>query len=236
MESPPVEDPASDYDQLYASGGFGYDERREYWLEWARVHYVQAFDLTPGLLLDVGSGDGFWTSIFAELGFEATGVDISPGGIEAARSKYPGSSFLVADADQPLPFEAGSFDVIFCRAISHLSAQDLETPRAISLIGRLTALLAPGGILLASYNSTRDGRIVNGRTHHPVSTLVRLLEHGGIPYRVEVVGNYVQIGVSRAGAPTRRSSAQPGRGPGRLLRLPLRATRRLAGVLSRNRR
>ncbi len=222
--------PTSEYDQHYASGGFGYEERREHWLAWARRHYVEAFDLAPGRLLDVGCGDGFWTSVFSELGFEATGVDLSPGGIDAARSKYPGSRFLVADADEPLPFEAASFDVVFCRAISHFGAPDLEAPRVTSLIPRLMALLAPGGALLASYHTTRDGGVVHGRTYHPVSALVRLLEQGGDPYRVEVIGNYVQIGVGHRGAPARPAAHRAAAGPARGPLGPIRAVR---GLLSR---
>jgi predicted TPR repeat methyltransferase len=182
----------------------------------------------------MGCGDGFWTSIFRELGFDATGVDLSPGGIEAARSRYPGIPFLVADADEVLPFEPGSFDVVFCRAISHFGEPDLEAPRVTALIPRLMALLAPDGVLLASYHTNRDGSVVHGRTYHPVSALVRLLEHGGDPYRVELVGNYVQIGVRRPGesalqARSAASRAVRGSG-GRHLRIA-RAVRRLVARL-----
>jgi SAM-dependent methyltransferase len=192
---------------------------------------VDAFDLPPGRLLDVGCGDGFWTSILRELGFEATGVDLSAGGIEAARSKYPGIPFLVADADAALPFEPGSFDVIFCRAISHFGEPDLEAPRVTALIPRLMALLAPGGVLLASYHTTREGGTVHGRTYHPVSALVRLLEHGGDPHRVELVGNYVQIGVRNRGdapRPAARLPSRSNRGAG-LGRKVVRTVRRALG-------
>ena len=225
--------PASDYDQHYAAGGFGYEERREHWLAWARRHYVDAFDLPPGRLLDVGCGDGFWTSIFSELGFEATGVDLSAGGIEAARSRYPGIPFLVADADEALPFEPGSFDVVFCRAISHFGEPDLEAPRVTALIPRLMALLTPGGVLLASYHTTRDGGVVHGRTYHPISALVRLLEHGGDPFRVELVGNYVQVGVVPRGSPTRPAAPRSAAGPARPQFRPMRSIRRVLGAAVR---
>lgn len=223
----------SDYDQHYAAGGFGYEDRRDHWLSWARRHYVEAFGLAPGRLLDVGCGDGFWTSLFAELGFEATGVDLSAGGIETARAKYSGIPFVVADADVALPFEPGSFDVIFCRAISHFGEPDLEAPRVTSLILRLMALLAPGGVLLASYHTTRDGGTVHGRTYHPISALVRLLERGGDPYRVELVGNYVQIGVGRRGDPARPVMRGQAAGPARAPLGPIRSIRRALGAVAR---
>jgi SAM-dependent methyltransferase len=227
-KAPGAATPASDYGQHYASGGFGYEGQRDHWLAWARRHYVEAFALPPGRLLDVGCGDGFWTSIFRDLGFDTTGVDRSQGGIDVARSKYPGSHFLVADADEPLPFEAGSFDVVFCRAISHFGQPDLEAPRVRSLIPRLMALVAPHGVLLASYHTTRDGGVVHGRTLHPVSALVRLLEHGGDPYRVEVVGNYVQIGVQHRGSPRWIAGPRPATFPAARLSHAVASARRLA--------
>lgn len=236
MTDSPAQPPAqpSDYDRHYAAGGFGYEERRDHWLAWARRHYVEAFGLVPGRLLDVGCGDGFWTSIFAELGFEVTGIDLSAGGIEAARTRYPGIRFEVADADEALPFEPGSFEVVFCRAISHFGDPDLESPRVTALIPRLMALLAPGGVLLASYNTTRDGSVVHGRTLHPVSALVRLLEHGGDPFRVELVGNYVQVGVRRPGNPAsqaRSAASHATRGSGGPQRRMARVVRRLVDRL-----
>lgn len=232
MDPDAAPSPTPEYDQHYAAGGFGYEERRGHWLAWARRHYVEAFDLPRGRLLDVGCGDGFWTSVFEELGYEASGIDVSPGGIAAATSKYPASTFLVADADGPLPFDAGAFDVIFCRAISHFGEPDLEAPRVTSLIPRLMTLVAPGGVLLASYHTLRDGSAVHGRTYHPVSALVRLLEHGGDPYRVELVGNYVQIGVRQPGAPARAMSPavakRSGNGATGLLRRVARRVRKVA--------
>ena len=236
-----VPTPTSDYDRHYAEGGFGYEERREHWVGWARANYVDAFDLASGRLLDVGCGDGFWASVLRELGFDVTGVDHSPGGIAAAQARYPGIPFLVADADEPLPFDAGSFDVVFCRAISHFGAPDLEADRVTSLIVRLMTLLAPDGILLASYHTTRDGSVTHGRVHHPASALVRLLEHGGDPYRVEIVGNYVQIAVSQRGSQKRPAQKRPAglrMGPSRddLPRRAAGSLRRLVGRVIRRRR
>ena len=93
--------PASDYDQHYAAGGFGYEERRDHWLAWARRHYVDAFGLKTGRLLDVGCGDGFWTSVFRELGFEATGVDLSPAESRPHGRATRGSRSSLAMRTQP---------------------------------------------------------------------------------------------------------------------------------------
>ena len=92
------------------------------------------------------------------------------------------------------------------------------------------ALLAPGGVLLASYHTTRDGGTIHGRTYHPVSALVRLLEHGGDPFRVELVGNYVQIGVSHRGVPARPAAPRSAPAP---VALPVRAAGSVRRLLSR---
>jgi hypothetical protein len=91
------------------------------------------------------------------------------------------------------------------------------------------ALLVPDGVLLASYHTTRDGGVVHGRTLHPVSALVRLLEHGGAPYRVEVVGNYVQIGVEHRGSPRRIAGSRPATSPSAQPWHAARSVRRLVG-------
>jgi SAM-dependent methyltransferase len=220
------------YDASYAAGGFGYRERRPHWVDWSRRHYVEEFDLQPGdRVLDVGCGDGFWTGIFAELGLQATGVDISPGGIAVARAQQPGLRFEVADADRELPFPNASFDVVFCRAISHLSRRDLLCEENRRLIERLVALLAPGGLLLVSYSTKRDGGGTESHVWHRASDLVRLLEVAGDPCHLALVGDMLQIGAQRRDAP-RRPRAAAHRDP-RPPSLARRIGRRLRSALRR---
>lgn len=62
-----------------------------------------------GTLLEVGMGTGWWSRFFSELGFEITGIDISPKMVEIARSKrIPNATFELADAYK-LPFADGRF-------------------------------------------------------------------------------------------------------------------------------
>ncbi|GAI58552.1 unnamed protein product, partial [marine sediment metagenome] len=50
-------------------------------------------------LLDVGCGTGHWSRVFADQGYEVTGIDICPEMSEVARSRdYPGCYFEIADA------------------------------------------------------------------------------------------------------------------------------------------
>jgi SAM-dependent methyltransferase len=204
------------YDRQYASGGFGYEQKRETWTAWVAEHYVREFDLRPGeLLLDVGCGDGFWTALFAEAGLTATGVDLSPAGIEAARRSHPEAQFVVGDAES-LPFPDGSFDVVFCRAISHLSRRELFTDASARLASEMARLLRPGGLILVSFYTQRDGGGTPDHAWHSVSDLLRLLEPIADPFHVDLAGHYVQIGAQRRDAPRRRrrSRAVSAGGPG----------------------
>jgi SAM-dependent methyltransferase len=203
------------YDEQYARGGFGYDERRAHWLAWSREHYVDEFRLAAGeTLLDVGCGDGFWTGIFATLGLRPTGIDISPGGIAIARKRHPELVFDVADVDRPLSFPAESFDVVFCRGLTQLARRDLFSEANLALVQRLVSHVAPGGLLLISYSTKRRGGGPPEHPHHPASDLVRLLETAADPYHLDLSGNALQIAAQRWDAPCRRATNPRGSGGG----------------------
>ena len=193
---------SSHYDRLYQEGGFGYEKQRAMWRRWARRHYIRSFALKRGeRLLDIPCGDGFWASLFSRQGFRVSGVDISEGGIEAARRRYPGIDFRVGDAEAPLPYAPGEFDVVFSRGISHLHREDLWRERTLRMAHNLMDLVSPAGLLLVSYHTRRDRSGSKTHAFHPVSNLVKLFETVGDPYRVEVVDDFVQIGVQHRGGP-----------------------------------
>ncbi len=60
-----------------------------------------------GRLLDVGCGTGAHTVGFVELGWTATGIDVSEDQLRLARER--GVDVVLGDAER-LPFDAGSFD------------------------------------------------------------------------------------------------------------------------------
>jgi SAM-dependent methyltransferase len=189
--------PRTSYDHLYRTGGFGYEAQRDNWREWVADHYIHEFHLMPGRLLDAGCGDGFWSSLFADAGFETVGVDISEGAIAVAREKYPDLAFRIGDVEQVLPFPEGSFDVILARGLSHLAAEDLTAARPVGAVRNLLRYAKPAdGLLLLSTYSDRSGGARGSWRDHRVSDLARLAEAaGGDIAKVAVAGNYVQIGV-----------------------------------------
>jgi len=205
---------ASRYESHYASGGFGYDARRVLWTAWAWLHYVRAFRLGPSLplrlphrrprLLDIPCGDGFWTSVMSRLGFDAQGIDLSPAGVACAKERYPKLTFHIGNAEETLPVPKRSFDVVFSRAITHLHKPDLTGPGTVQLARNLMQYVNNDGQLLVSYFTKRDGGRTERHHYHPVSDLVRLFEIAGDVWRVDVVGDFVQIGVRHRGSPPLR--------------------------------
>lgn len=74
-------------------------------------------------MLDVACGSGGISALIAaELGAEVVGIDNDPHAITAANERSSSRcSFQVADADEPLPFADGSFDVVFSNdSVHHL--------------------------------------------------------------------------------------------------------------------
>ncbi|KAJ7153579.1 S-adenosyl-L-methionine-dependent methyltransferase [Mycena crocata] len=122
--------------------------------EWARLdamhNGIQKFldnklsviDLgKPRKILEVGAGSGAW-AIEAAKQFpdaEVLAVDMSP---LPARPVPSNLRYQQLNVLQPLPFEAGSFDVIHARLLlCHL-------PDGHSVLTRLIDLVAPGGYIL----------------------------------------------------------------------------------------
>jgi SAM-dependent methyltransferase len=100
--------------------------------EWLLAHVYER----PGRLLDLGSGRGDHLAAFAQLGFDVTGVDISPRSAEMAS----GFRVEVVDLDaEPLPFDEGSFDHLFSKSVlEHLR-------NAASFLANARTVLRPGG-------------------------------------------------------------------------------------------
>jgi 23S rRNA (guanine745-N1)-methyltransferase len=91
--------------------------------------------LCDGPLLDVGCGEGFYLgTLAARFGREGYGVDISVPSMEAAARRYPGCTWVVANADRMLPFENGAFAAILS-ITARMNAR--ESRRCLRPDGRL---------------------------------------------------------------------------------------------------
>src|SRR5262245_19579662 len=66
-----------------------------------------------GRALDLGCGAGRSTRLLQDLGFETTGVDISPSMINAARQQDSRGTYCLSLRGIALPFADASFDLVF---------------------------------------------------------------------------------------------------------------------------
>ena len=83
-------------------------------------------DLSGKRLLDAGCGIGDFLSYCVDRGLdvEYTGVDMLERMICEAQRRHPGGVFVCADLVESSPFEAASFDVVFCSGIFNLRVDD----------------------------------------------------------------------------------------------------------------
>lgn len=95
---------------------------------------------TGGRFLDIGCNTGFACEAARELGFEATGIDVSGDAVEKAKEMYPRCRFIAADLQT---FAGGGemFDAVLCReVVEHLS-------EAHSFFEALGGVVRVGGVL-----------------------------------------------------------------------------------------
>ena len=100
--------------------------------------------LRPGRVLDLGCGVGDSVDAFraANAGVDWVGVDVE-GSIEAAGRARSDGTFVTYDGER-LPFDDGSFELIFCKQV----LEHAERPR--ELVAEAARVLRPGGWLAGS--------------------------------------------------------------------------------------
>lgn len=100
----------------YNRGGFGPAEIRDCW----KRELSELIGDGKKKVLDVGTGTGFVATAFAEMGHDATGVDLSPVMLANARKNADKLKvevrFQEADAEK-MPFEDSTFDLVISRHV-----------------------------------------------------------------------------------------------------------------------
>ena len=114
-------------------------------------------EVRPGdRALDLGCGAGDFTAALARAGADTVGADVAEAALVRARSRHPGVEFRLVPFDGPLPFEDGSFDLVWAsEVIEHVA----DTARWLSEVRRV---LAPGGRLLLTTPSHGRLRVAVG--------------------------------------------------------------------------
>ena len=120
-------------------------------LQEALAAQVAAWGLAAeAVVLDAGCGEGYYLQgLCTRFGFEGWGVDISTPAIEAAARAYPRQNWVVANADRPMPFADGCFDLI-----TSITAR--KNP------GEFRRLLATGGHLIVVVAHEEDQKELRG--------------------------------------------------------------------------
>jgi SAM-dependent methyltransferase len=138
------------------------------WLEaepWLRAVLAAFAESVRGLgpVLDVGCGPGTVTAHLAELGLDASGVDLSSRMIEHARRRYPGLRFSSASAAE-LDLAPASLGGV----LGWWSLFNLPRDTVPEVLRTFAEALVPGGQALVG-------------THVGDSDVVRTEGYGGLP-------------------------------------------------------
>ncbi len=98
-----------------------------------------------GPVVEVGCGPGHVTAYLADVGADATGIDLSPGMVAEARRRFPEGSYEVGDLRRLMrPTSAPGWSAVLAwYSLIHLAASEL--PDAVASLARP---LAPGGWLV----------------------------------------------------------------------------------------
>ena len=104
-------------------------------------------------VLDLASGDGFWSMLLAERASEVVGVDLSPAYIQAARAHVAQSphaariNFQLAEVGA-VAFPDNTFDLVWC-------AQSLfSLPDPLAALREMTRVTRPGGYVAILENDS----------------------------------------------------------------------------------
>jgi SAM-dependent methyltransferase len=129
----------------FASPGYAFYMQA---LEWSVLDALRRAPvaLEGAQVLDIGCGSGYLLHRMLEFGAgAATGVDLMPARIEAARSRYPQLSFVCANAAE-LPFPDGEFDLV-----THFTCLSsvLDPQLRAAIAAEMWRVVRPGGVVLS---------------------------------------------------------------------------------------
>lgn len=146
---------ANEYDTAYSRAHY-FDHRASTETPFIKALVGRARLKKGASILDAGCGQGFFTWLFAELGFEAVGVDISKQGILSAEREYgsSGATFEVGNIGSLPSAYYQRFDCVFARGLSLYNSEEFETNQAIT--ESLLRYIKPGGVFVFIWYTSID--------------------------------------------------------------------------------
>ena len=161
-------------------------------LAFAREH------LTPGeTVLDLGCGAGEFTAALTAAGAHVIGAEVAEEAILAAQRRHPDGDFRLVPFDGELPFDDGSFGLIWAsEVIEHVA----DTHRWLIEVRRV---LRPGGrLLITTPDHGRLRLLVGGieRYSPPLGDHLHLYSHRSLRAVLADLG-FTAIAVRAAGGP-----------------------------------
>lgn len=147
--------------------------------------------VVDGPVLEVGCGTGLTTRELVGHGLDVSGVDLSPGMLEVARTSFPQLEFTVGSM-LALPYATASFNGVVA-FYSTIHVPDDLLPNALAELARV---LRPGGHLLLAFQTGDEPLHMTEALGHEIalvfhrrqpSHMATLLAEAGVPVRVQTV-------------------------------------------------
>ncbi len=199
------EAPAVDRESVLASGGDARDERVRTSYDSVAEAYADrlsdellgkmpfecwlldrvAAQADGGPVVEVGSGPGHVTAYLADAGADATGIDLSPGMVAQARTRFPDGDYQVGDLRKLMrPISAPGWSAVLAwYSLIHLAASELP-----DALGALTRPLAPGGWLVVALHAGSEVKHAEDWFDVPVDLDFVLHESADVVAQVEGAG------------------------------------------------
>jgi ubiquinone/menaquinone biosynthesis C-methylase UbiE len=149
--------------------------------KWSRYKYILADCISlssPGKILDIGCGLGFFVECAKNYGIECTGIDGSSYAITEAKSRIFDLNIAVVDLKNKIPFSENSFSTIVMNQVT----EHLEDDTFKKVLLESYRLLKDGGALIIYAPS------INSKEARLEHTHVNLLTPSVMEQAVKVSG------------------------------------------------
>jgi SAM-dependent methyltransferase len=144
------------YERGYSrSWHWKFNPLREWWK--LKHHVIRRVSLKKGArVLEIACGQGYHVNALRRMGYVVSGVDISPAGIQFARSRFPDDDFHQIDAAKAMPFADRSFDLVWSHGAGffHYCITDAATE---AIVESHLRYVKPGGHYLVMISSDLSG-------------------------------------------------------------------------------